>query len=279
VNPIGIFAKTFPGQSALPVLSAARQAGYDCVQFNLACCGLPAMPDSLDGETVRSIAAAVSETGIAIAALSGTYNMIHPDPAVRRQGLTRLARLLAHARAIGTRLVTLCTGTRHRDDPWHHHPDNEGPEAWSLLLTEMEQAAALAERFEVDLGIEPEMANVVSSARLARQLLEDIGSERLRIVLDSANIVPSAQADQDRIFGEAADLLGGRIAILHAKDRDTDGMMMPPGEGIIDFPLFFQHVGQTGFAGAVITHGLSAGDAPAAAAFLKARLRTVDQSP
>ena len=32
-------------------------------------------------------AAAPRATGVAIAAVSGTYNMIHPDPAVRRTGL------------------------------------------------------------------------------------------------------------------------------------------------------------------------------------------------
>jgi sugar phosphate isomerase/epimerase len=272
VNPIGIFAKTFPGQTADSVLSAAKRAGFACVQFNLSCCGLPAMPDSLDKETVESIAAATRDTGVAVAALSGTYNMIHPDPAVRRQGLTRLALLLAHARSMGTGLVTLCTGTRDPHDPWHHHPDNEGPEAWSLLLSEMQQAVALAERFDVDLGIEPEMANVVCSAAHAAHVLDEVRSRHLRIVLDPANIVSSAEEDQDRIFSEAAELVGERLAILHAKDRDAGGTVVPAGQGIIDFPLFFQHMRQTGFSGPVITHGLDAADALGVARFLSRAL-------
>ena len=42
---LGIFARTFAVQGAVPVLSAVRAAGYDCAQFNMACLGLPSMLD------------------------------------------------------------------------------------------------------------------------------------------------------------------------------------------------------------------------------------------
>lgn len=272
MNPVGIFAKTFPSRTAAEALQAARAAGFDCVQFSLACCGLPAMPDTLDDATAAGVARAASESDVAVAALSGIYNMIHPDAAVRRRGLTRLARLLAQAQAIGTRLVTLCAGSCDPHDPWHHHPGNEGPEAWSLLLAEMDQAAALADQFDVDLGIEPDLGTVVSSALHASHLLEDIRSEHLRIVLDPAGIVPSAQAEQDRVFAEAFDLLGDRIALLHARDRDTAGATVAPGQGMIDFPLFLQHLRDAALRAPIIAQGLAPHEAPGVAAFLRAQL-------
>lgn len=265
---IGIFAKTFPGQTAESVLAAARDAGYGSVQFNLSCCGLPSMPDRLAPEVVAGIAAASAKTGVSIAALSGTYNMIHPDPAVRAQGRARLQLLLSQAHAMGTTLVTLCTGTRDANDQWRGHPENEAPEAWTDLLTEMEQAAAMAEEFQVDLGIEPEPANVVGSAARAARLLREIASKRLRIILDPANLAAGANADQDRIFETAADFLHERIALAHAKDRDAAGEVVPPGQGLIDFPRFFAHLNRVGFSGPVITHGLAAADAPQVARFL-----------
>ncbi|HTI03302.1 MAG TPA: sugar phosphate isomerase/epimerase [Acidisoma sp.] len=268
MNRIGIFAKTFPGQTASSVLTAARDAGYGCVQFNLSCCGLPSMPDSLPAELVADIAAASANTGVTIAALSGTYNMIHPDPMVRAQGLARLRVLLSHARAMGTSLVTLCTGTRDPDDQWRAHPENEAPEAWADLLVEMEQAAAMAEELGVDLGIEPEPANVVGSAARAARLLREIPSPRLRIILDPANLAAGTNADQDRIFESAADFLHERIALAHAKDRDAAGEVVPPGQGIIDFPRFFAHLTRVGFRGPVITHGIAPEDAPQVARFV-----------
>ena len=268
----GIFAKSFPGNTAEAVLTAARNAGYGCVQFNLACCGLPPMPDELPPGTAAAIAAASARTGAAIAALSGTYNMIHPDPAVRAQGLRRLKVLLSEARAMGTSLVTLCTGTRDPVDQWRHHPDNDTPSAWADLLTEMEKAAALAETYGVDLGIEPEHANVVSTAARAERLLRQVPSPRLAIVLDPANMVEAAGTDQPRLYAEAADLLAGRIAMAHAKDRDAVGAVVPAGTGIIDFDAFFAALAQAGFTGPVVTHGLVAPDAVAGARFLRQKL-------
>lgn len=265
---IGIFAKTFPGETAAEALAAARAAGFGCVQFNLSCCGLPSMPDQLPDETVAAIAAASAETGLAIAALSGTYNMIHPDPRRRAQGLARLRLLLSHARAMGTGLVTLCTGTRDPDDLWRAHPDNDAPEAWADLLTEMEKAADMAEAFGVDLGIEPEPANVVGSAARAARLLREVPSRRLRIILDPANLVSDGGADQDRIFETAADFLHERIALAHAKDRDARGEVVAAGQGIIDFPRFFAHLARIGFRGPVVAHGLAAEEAPEVSRFL-----------
>jgi sugar phosphate isomerase/epimerase len=281
VNRLGIFAKTFPGVTAEAVLAAARDAGYGCVQFNLACCGLPPMPDALPPGTAAAIQAASTETGVAIAALSGTYNMIHPDPAVRARGLRRLALLLSEARAMGTSLVTLCTGTRDPEDQWRRHPDNDTPGAWADVVTEMEKAAALAERFEVDLGIEPEHANVVSTAERAARLLREVPSKRLRIVLDPANLIEDAAVEprpggtrrvQQAVFAEACDLLADRIAMAHAKDRDAAGEVVAAGTGIIDFDAFFAHLAQAGFAGPVVTHGLAAADAASVARFLRGKI-------
>ena len=93
---------------------------------------------------------------------------------------------------MGTRLVTLCTGTRDPADPWRAHPDNGTPEAWRDLTASMETAIAAAEASDVYLGIEPELANVVSSAEAARRLIDEMKSPRLRIVIDAANLFETA---------------------------------------------------------------------------------------
>ena len=266
---LGIFAKTFSGSVPLTVLSAVKVAGYDVTQFNIACAGLPAMPDEISADTLAAIRAAVAETGVAITALSGTYNIIHPDKAVRETGLRRLGVMLEAARALDVPLVTLCTGTRDPVDQWAHHPDNATPEAWADLLTEMEKAVALAEKAGVDLGIEPEQANVVTSAEDGRKLVAAIGSERIRFVLDPANLFELADRDTARrVVADAVEKLAGRIAMAHAKDRKADGSFATAGTGVVDFPDFFTQLRQAGFDGPVVTHGLSAEEAPGVARYL-----------
>jgi sugar phosphate isomerase/epimerase len=239
------------------------------VQFNMACCGLPAMPDEIAPETIAEIAAASRESGVSIAAVSATYNMIHPEPKIRAAGLRRLEVIIKAARGMGTSLVTLCTGTRDPDDQWRHHPENKGAEAWRDLLTEMGKAAALAEAHGVDLGIEPELANVVNSAASAKRLIREVSSPRLRIVLDPANLFETAsEIERRNIIAHAAAMLAGSISMAHAKDRNAQGGFTAAGTGVIDFPHFIACLRQAGFDGPLVTHGLSEAEAPAVSAFL-----------
>jgi sugar phosphate isomerase/epimerase len=267
---IGIFAKTFAATGALASLRAVRDTGYEVAQFNMAVLGGPSMPDTIAPEMCEEIAAASRDTGVGIAAVSGTYNMIHPDPAERAAGFSRLATLLRAAPRMGTRLVTLCTGTRHPTDQWAYHSDNASASAWSDLLTEMSKAAELAEQCGVDLGVEPEMANVVSSAALARELIDTLQSSRIRVVLDPANLFEHASAPEARKLVEhAVDLLSDRIVMTHAKDRRADGSFAAAGDGIVDFRHFVRMLRAASFDGPLVTHGLSEAEAPQVAAFLR----------
>ena len=170
---LGIFAKTFPGSEPGAVLAAVAGAGFAVAQYNLACSGLDPLPDAIPDGAPVAIRAAAEATGVRPVAVSGTFNMIHPDVAARAEGLRRLSRLIAAAPAMGVRLVTLCTGTRDPADMWRAHADNATAEAWRDLTASMATAINAAESAGVDLGIEPELANVVSSAAAARRLIDE----------------------------------------------------------------------------------------------------------
>ncbi len=266
---LGIFAKTFAGSDPGVVLAASKAAGFAAVQYNMACSGLAAMPDALSAGDVAAVASASRASGVAIAAVSGTYNMIHPDPAVRAKGLARLEVLLRHAAAMGTGMVTLCTGTRDGEDQWRHHPDNASAAAWRDLLDEMGKACALAEPLGIKLGIEPELANVVDTAPRARALIDTLQSPALAIVLDPANLFEVATlADQWDLLSRSVDLLADRIAMAHAKDRDAAGGFATAGKGVVDFPHFLGRLKAAGFDGDLVTHGLAAEEAAGVARYL-----------
>lgn len=267
---VGIFAKTFPGTDPLTVLSAVRDSGFAVTQFNLACCGLPSMPDAVPADAITAIRAAAATTGVSLAALSGTYNMAHPDKSVRDTGLGQLAVVIETAAALSIPLVTLCTGTRNADDQWAHHPGNLETEAWADMASEMEKALALAEKHGIDLGIEPEQANIVSSVSDARRLIGEMGSPRLRIVLDPANLFERGTPGEARdIVADAVETAAGHLAMAHAKDRYADGRFATAGKGVVDFPDFIKRLKSVGFKGPLVTHGLSASEASGVALFLK----------
>lgn len=267
---LGIFAKTFSAKGTLPVLSAVRAAGYEATQFNMACVGLPSMPDEISGSIISEINAASKSSDVSIAAISGTYNMAHPNPAVRADGLRRLAMIIANAKTMGTNLVTLCTGSRDVEDQWRWHKDNSSPDAWRDMRDEMAKALQLAEAHGVDLGIEPELANIVSSAQQAKRLIDQMNSKRLRIVLDPANLFEiETKKMRPEIISRAVDVLAGHISMAHAKDRNPMGEFVAAGTGVMDFSHFVGCLKRTGFNGPLITHGLTESEAPKVAEFLK----------
>jgi sugar phosphate isomerase/epimerase len=267
---LGIFSKTFPGGEPKSVFAQVKQAGYACVQHNMECCGLPSMPDEIPAGAVEAIRAAAEANGIEIPANSATYNMAHPDAAARALGLARFKLLASVAHAMGTRMLTLCSGTLDPENMWRRHPGNDTPEAWRLMLTSMEAALAIADQYDIELGIEPELANVISSAERARRLIEELRSPRIRIILDAANLFELGSLERQRaIVAAGIDLLAGRISIAHAKDRTADGRFTTAGKGVVDYPHFLRCLRKAGFDGPLIAHGLSAGEAPAVASFLK----------
>ncbi|MDB5556819.1 MAG: xylose isomerase protein [Rhizobium sp.] len=266
---LGIFAKTFPGSDPQKVLSAVRDGGFATAQFNLACVGLPSMPDMVAPETIAAIREASADTGISLCALSGTYNMAHPDKTVRDTGLRQLQTVIETAAALDIPLVTLCTGTRNAEDQWGHHPDNGDPSAWADMAAGMARALDMAEQHGVDLGVEPEQANVVMSATDAMRLISEMRSTRLRIVLDPANLFEQAERPQaTAIVAKAIETAAGHITMAHAKDRHADGRFATAGQGVVDFPAFISGLRAAGFEGPLITHGLAASEASGVARFL-----------
>ena len=270
---IGIFAKTFAGALPATVLGHAAAAGYDGVQYNMACSGLAAMPLGISPNQSRAVGLAAVDTNQSVFAVSGTYNMIHPDPAVRADGHRRLAVLAAAASGMNTGLITLCTGSRDPLNQWAHHADNASAEAWRDLLASFEIAIGIAETFDISLGIEPELANVINSASTARRLIGQLQSDRIRLVLDPANLFECATSDEQRaLVDQAVDLLADRIVMAHAKDRTPAGAFATAGKGMIDFDHFLQTLHRAGFAGPVVTHGLHADEATGVARFLRQKL-------
>lgn len=269
---LGIFSKVFERPSLPATLDAVTEYGFRAIQFNLEGAGGESLPAEIAPELVVRVRRAHEERGMEMAALSGTFNMIHPDPEERAEGLRRLKLLIAAAPDLGTPVVTLCTGTRDAENMWRRHPDNDSPSAWRDLLATLSEALPVAEANNVTLAFEPEQANVINSAVKGRRLLDEMGSRHLRVVMDGANLVPHDSLDcMAALLDEAFDLLGDAIVIAHAKDI-TDSGFVAAGKGQLDYDAYLRHLRQAHFDGALILHGLREDEVEWCSAFLRARL-------
>lgn len=273
VMNIGIFAKTFMRPSLEAVLDSIYIHGLHQVQFNMSCAGLSSLPDFIDPLIAQKIHHETRIRNIQIAAVSGTFNMIHPDVAERQLGLNRLATLAAACKDIGTSVITLCTGTRDPNNMWQKHPGNSDSSAWKDLLETMEHAIRIAEDHQVIVAFEPEQANIIDTAEKGRQLLSEMKSGKLKVVMDASNLfeldnVLRMQETMEKAFY----LLGDNIIIAHAKDfKISDEILefVAAGEGMLDYDIYMKLLQDYGFKGALILHSLNEQQVKTSVEFLK----------
>jgi len=268
----GIFETVFPRPTLEETYLAVAAAGFGCVQGHLQSTGADPWSEEITHVHVARMAEAARAAGVRIPAIDGTFNMAHPDRAFRREHLARFDRVAETAADIGAKFVTLCTGTRESTSMWRAHPDNGTDAAWADMIESVRIALESAERHGVALLVEPEPANIASSAVNARRLLDEIGSDRLKIVLDPANVVLSDRSRSPQsVLEESFALLGPDIAFAHAKDLSADGKFCAAGSGIVPWERYWDLLDGIAYEGDVIFHTLTEADVPAALGTLNRR--------
>ncbi|MCZ3374346.1 sugar phosphate isomerase/epimerase family protein [Rhizobium sp. AG207R] len=256
---LGLLSPEFPSSTLEANLNAMAAAGATGVQLDLVNAVGDTFPENLTDTQIAAIKDGFAANRLVLSALSGTYNMIDPDPVKRAKGAQALDRLIALAPKLGTRVVTLCTGSRDPDDMWRRHEASDSPEAWQDLLVTTRQAVRTAEDHGIFLGVETEVGNSINTVRKARRLLDEVGSPSLKIIMDGANIFQKGELPRMREkLDEAFELLGADIVLAHAKDLDRDGEAghVPAGLGRLDYPYYLKKMQESGYQGSIILHAL-----------------------
>jgi len=273
---LGIFSRTYQLDGVDRIFAQVAQDGFQTVQFNFSSAGLPSLPKDWPEAVARGVMASAEQSRLTICALSGTYNMAHPDMARRQADRIGFGNVLRAAQFMHVPLVTLCTGSRDTTNMWSAHPDNGSAEAWSAMRGELDLALELAERHGVVLGVEPEPGNVVATARLARRLLDEVRNPRLKIVMDAANLLPpECQSRQREVVAEAVALLGADLALVHTKDVSPAGEAVAAGRGVVDFRNFLKGIASTHYRGPLVSHNFPEKDAAYVSGYLRRVLEEV----
>lgn len=267
---LGVFESVFARATLAETFEAVSRAGFDCVQFDFHSAEIDPWADSIGKALVNEVRRSADAASVRIPAVSGTFNMAHPDAGARVHGLRGFEQVVRNAGRLGAAAVTLCTGTRSTSSMWEFHPDNATSSAWTDMLELVSSALVIAERFDVRLVVEPEPANIVSTALKARRLLDELTHDRLKIVLDPANIV---QSDRTRapeaVLSESFHLLGPDIVFAHAKDVDENGEFRAAGSGMVPWALYRRLLEGIGYDGDLIFHTLTEADVPRAIATMR----------
>ena len=262
---LGLITGEIKRDTVEEVFFAIRGYGINDVQFTYESVVNEELPSDISTELTKRVFRAAKTNGITIGAVNGTFNMVHPDPAIRDDGIKRFYEIVKSCKGLGCPMITLCTGSRDTLNKWRWHNDNSLPDAWEDLLRTTERILPVAEDYGVILGVESEAANVVNTPEKARLYLDTMASKRLKIIMDPANLFQIGDAKLKNvrsILDNAFDLLGNDIVAAHGKDilSGDEIAFTSAGRGIIDFNYFIDLLQKAGYSGSIILHGIKTED-------------------
>lgn len=106
---------------------------------------------------------------------------------------------------------------------------------YTLLLESLKSLCDKAEHYNVNIALEPCVIDVVPSAKRMADTIRQVGSNRLKVLLDPANLIANS-SEQDMFH-----YLSPHVAYFHGKDRKiNDAYGRNLGDGEIDWTLFFR---------------------------------------
>lgn len=173
-----------------------------------------------------------------------TYSecLFDPSPSVRQAAIEAVNCGMPLAKELGAFHYLFRPGSLNPDGAWTSHRDNYLPESMERLIETLKPIAAYAERMELTLVMETHAVSIMDSPETCREVVDRVGSDRLRIVMDFVNHFQSlrqvydSQARLNHIF----DVMGPVAPMAHIKDiRVENGLVLHlneevPGEGELE---------------------------------------------
>lgn len=180
--------------------------------------------------------------GIDFAVLGCYLNLANPD----RQQLAEIQKCyMEHIRLAaiaGCGVVGTETGAPNME--YSFVPECHTEEAFRSFLHGLKPVVRYAEQMGVIIGIEPVATHIVHTPKLARRMLDEIGSPNLQIIFDPVNLLYIENYEnREEILGEAMELLMNEIAVAHIKDfRIENGKFIntAAGTGMMDYRSFLK---------------------------------------
>lgn len=222
-------------------LGFAAAQGFRCVQLAMgkAVPGfqMNAAPELLTEDLAAEVREELGNAGVSCAVL-GCYLKLAAADEETAQEVREIYR--AHLR-FAAQIGALCVGTET--------PPAEGPEgkacrteeAYHLFLNRMRPLVQTAEELGVTLAVEPVCTHIIHDADRAVRMLEDLKSDRVKIILDAVNLIDTEHVGgAGELVRDAVRKLGGQVCVLHMKDylpqpEAVRPRPVPCGQGEMDY--------------------------------------------
>ncbi len=227
----------------------------------------------LDPQRCRDIADAYRAQGIAIHSLGVYTNLIHPDASERGANLDYFEDMFRVGAAMDVKTFITEAGHYEGEASEHGVPLHFREDVWREMTAIGKELARRAEDYDAKILFEPFYRGFLASAKRTRLFLEDVGSPRLRALLDPANLI------EINDLGEMFAQLAPFIDCLHAKDRKLHvDRGVAAGQGDLDYVEFVAQAARHAPHAPFILEYVGAADYLQAMEVLQNALRKTDVS-
>ena len=227
-------------------MQAIRDLGFSGFGFHL-------NGDDVDAITPRACATYrrfMADQDLDLAQFAITYDecLFHPDLSVRERVSGKIARGTVLAGQLEAQSFLLRPGSLNPDGPWTPHRDNHKPEHVGRLVDTLRPLATRAEQEGVLLAMETHAVSIMDPPRKCREIIEAVGSDNLRLIMDAVNHFQCLQQvyQSSDWLNDIFDEVGAISPVAHIKDlKVSNGLVLHidqevPGEGELDLALMLQ---------------------------------------
>ncbi len=178
-----------------------------------------------------------AKNDIDIAVLGCYLNLATPDQEELRKSTETYLANIRFASLLGCGVVGTETGAPNTE--YRPVPECRSEEALQTFITNLEPIVAYAEKMGVIVAIEPVLSHIVYNPKRARQVLDEVHSPNLQIILDPVNLLGMENYEnREAVIAEAIELLGKDTAVIHIKDFvvEKDALRsVAAGTGIMNY--------------------------------------------
>ncbi|RKU14833.1 hypothetical protein C6501_07640 [Candidatus Poribacteria bacterium] len=168
--------------------------------------------------------------------------LFDPRSSVREAAIEAVNCGMPVAKELGAFHYLFRPGSLNPDGAWTSHRDNHLPESMERLIETLKPIAENAEREALTLVMETHAVSIMDSPETCREVVERVGSDRLRIVMDFVNHFQSLRQvyESEARLNHIFDVMGPVAPMAHIKDiRVENGLVLHlneevPGEGELD---------------------------------------------
>ena len=182
--------------------------------------------------------------GLDLVQFALTYSecLFDPNPTVRGSVIRRINRGVEIARQINAHSCLIRPGSLNPDGAWTSHRDNHLPESMERLIETLTPIAQKADAEGVTIIVETHAVSIMDSPETCKAVVDAVGLDRLRIVMDFVNHFQTLQQvynSTDRL-NHIFDVMGPIAPVAHVKDiKVENGLVLHineemPGEGELD---------------------------------------------